>query len=266
MYMCVCVPQRKRHGHWWMPLVVRWQTNELDSLQICSSPVHSKMGSSAIPFAAYHNDPTIPIHLVSFYFSWRQQQREKVGHNFHLRNVLARLLSLHSFSALSLSLSLSRLSKLCNTHKSSGNSHFILLKYVHTYIVIYIYTYIYGKLGAYPRKRRTNERADGHRFGVRAIGATFHLKAIHHNVCTVLYTVCRMLHGHCPHSPRLVGLDENWSSARARARQALGSASHRSAQVVHIVRSLGSDAAHLKLPKSLATDIPLKMLRKTTKK
>lgn len=133
--------------------------------------------------------------------------------------------------------SLSRLSKLCNTHKSWGNSHFILLKYVHTYIVIYIYTYINGKLGTYPRKRRTNERTDEHRFGVRAIGATFHLKAIHHNVCTVLYLycVCCMLHGHCPHSPRLVGLDENWSSARARARQALGSASHRSAQVVHIL-------------------------------
>lgn len=51
----------------------------------------------------------------------------------------------------------------------------------------------------------------------------------------------------------------------SRARHALGSANQRSAQVVHIVCSLGSDAAHLKLPKSLATDIPLKMLRKTKK-
>lgn len=142
--------------------------------------------------------------------------------------------------SLSLSaLSLSRLSKLCNTHKSWGNSHFILLKYVHTYIVIYIYshTYMGSSAHTHARDERTNERTDGHRFGVRAIGATFHLKAIHHNVCTVLYLycVCCMLHGHCPHSPRLVGLDENWSSARARARQALGSASHRSAQVVHIL-------------------------------
>lgn len=58
-------------------------------------------------------------------------------------------------------LSFARLSKLPNTHKSSGNSHFILLKYVHRYIVIYIYilyAHIYGKFGAYPRKRRTNGR------------------------------------------------------------------------------------------------------------
>lgn len=70
-------------------------------------------------------------------------------------------------------------------------------------------------MGSSPHTHARDGRTDGqHRFGVRAIGATFHLKAIHHNVCTVLYTVCTMLHGHCPHSPRLVGL-ENWSSARA---------------------------------------------------
>lgn len=34
-----------------------------------------------------------------------------------------------------------------------------------------------------------------HRFGVRAIGATFHLKAIHHNVCTYC-TVCSMAIAH----------------------------------------------------------------------
>lgn len=65
---------------------------------------------------------------------------------------------------------------------------FKICTYIYSHL--YIFTYIYGKLGAYPRKRRTNERTDEHRFGVRAIGATFHLKAIHHNVCTVLYLYC----------------------------------------------------------------------------
>lgn len=37
-----------------------------------------------------------------------------------------------------------------------------------------------------------------HRFGVRAIGGTFHLKAIHHNICTYIYTgtVCSMAIAH----------------------------------------------------------------------
>lgn len=67
VYVCVCVPPTEAPRTLMNASRRGLATNELDSLEICGSPLHSKMGSSAIPFAACHNDPTIPIHLVSFF-------------------------------------------------------------------------------------------------------------------------------------------------------------------------------------------------------